>query len=125
MLAIPLPPFSQAYPMQLPLFTGFESMLEIAKEQTATVPIESLERTPDRLNGVVAVHSLTGHYLPSGFGFRGMFIEVLVLDGQGEVLWLSVARTNFVSFLMVSVMMYWRASSRRASPRQRCSPATR
>jgi hypothetical protein len=53
--------------MTLPLFTGFESMLEMAEKDTATIEIGQLQKTPEgQLRSVVTVRNLTGHYLPLG-----------------------------------------------------------
>jgi hypothetical protein len=85
--------------MELPLFTGFESMLEMAEKETATVAIERLERREGYLRGVVRVENRTGHYLPTGVGFRRIFVELLVLDREGTILWAS-GRTNELGFLL-------------------------
>ena len=77
-----------------PLITGFESMVDMAGNETATVAVNSVERGDDgTLRARVTVTNSTGHYLPSGVGFRRVFLEVLVLDAGGEVLWAS-GRTN-------------------------------
>jgi hypothetical protein len=76
------------------LITGRDSMVEMARNETAVIGVETLETTPDgRLRAVVRVDSLVGHYLPTGVGFRRMFIEFLVRDAEGNVLWAS-GRTN-------------------------------
>jgi hypothetical protein len=85
--------------MELPLFTGFESMLEMAEQETATVELGRMQRASDGLRATVVVRNQSGHYLPTGVGFRRMFLELLVLDGQGEVLWAS-GRTNELGFLL-------------------------
>src|SRR6185369_13978855 len=94
----PAPPFFQGYPMELPLFTGMESMLEMAREGTATVEVGSVQRTGSGLQAVVSVRNHTGHYLPTGVSFRRMFVELLVLDAGGQVLWAS-GRTNELGFI--------------------------
>jgi hypothetical protein len=99
----PAPPVSQAYIMELPLLTGFESMLEMADKETATIDIGQLQRTSQgQLRSVVTVRNLTGHYLPSGVGSRRVFLELLVLDRQGAVLWAS-GRTNDFGFILDGV----------------------
>jgi hypothetical protein len=73
-----------------PLLLGFESMLEMAAQQTATVAVTGLTTAPDgTLRAEVTVTNQTGHFLPSGVGFRRLFLEFLVLDGAGEILWAS------------------------------------
>jgi hypothetical protein len=98
----PAPPFFSAYPMELPLFTGFESMLEMARQETATVEIGRVRRRSGGIDGVVTVRNLTGHDLPTGVGFRRLFLEVLALDADGNVLWAS-GRTNELGFLLDGV----------------------
>ncbi len=46
----PAPAFSTNFPMELPLFTGFESMLRMAENETAKVEIEPVQKTPGRVN---------------------------------------------------------------------------
>jgi hypothetical protein len=96
----PAPPFGSNFVMELPLFTGFESMLEMAESQTATVEIAPVQKTQDgQLSSVVTVRNLTGHDLPTGVGFRRMFLQFLVLDKQGTTLWAS-GRTNELGFIL-------------------------
>ena len=95
----PAPPFATQYPQQLPLLTGFESMLEMASLETALVEVEDVRRASGVLEARVRVQNLTGHYLPTGVGFRRMFLEVLVLDAQDELLWAS-GRSNELGFLL-------------------------
>jgi hypothetical protein len=96
-------PFSQGYLMQLPLLAGFESMLAMAENDTATVDIGPLHKTSDgKLRTVVTVRNLTGHYLPTGVGFRRLVVEFRVLDAQGATLWAS-GRTNDLGFILDGV----------------------
>src|SRR5690606_21190947 len=67
----------------------------------AEVNVQSFGAAPDgKLRAVVEISNLTGHYLPSGVGFRRMFIEVLVRDAAGDILWAS-GRTNEIGALLV------------------------
>jgi hypothetical protein len=96
----PAPPFGTNFVMELPLFTGFESMLDMAENQTATMEIGPVRKTRDgQLSSVVTVRNLTGHDLPTGVGFRRMFLQFLVLDKQGTTLWAS-GRTNELGFIL-------------------------
>ncbi len=96
----PAPPFGTNFVMELPLFTGFESMLDMAENQTATVEIGPVRKTRDgQLRSVITVRNLTGHDLPTGVGFRRMFLQFLVLDKQGTTLWAS-GRTNDLGFIL-------------------------
>ena len=64
----PAPAFGTGFVMELPLFTGFESMLDMAENQTATVEIGPVRKTQGQLRSVVTVRNLTGHDLPTGGG---------------------------------------------------------
>ena len=82
------------------LITGQNSMVEMARKETAEIDIKTLEITPGgELRAVVKVTNLTGHYLPTGVGFRRMFIEFLARDAEGNVLWAS-GRTNGLGVLV-------------------------
>jgi hypothetical protein len=76
------------------LITARNSMLDMARDETAAVDIPTIEKTADgKLRIVVLVSNKTGHYLPSGVGFRRVFLEVLISDSAGNLLWAS-GRTN-------------------------------
>ncbi len=77
-----------------PLITGRESMLEMAADETAKVTVESFKKiSPTQLTAEILVTNKVGHYLPSGVGFRRVFLEVLIQDKHNETLWAS-GRTN-------------------------------
>jgi hypothetical protein len=96
----PAPPAGSNYVQELPLFTGFESILEMARDQTAELEIGPVKKTKKgELHSVVTVTNLTGHALPTGVGFRRMFLQFLVLDQQGNPLWAS-GRTNELGFIL-------------------------
>lgn len=77
-----------------PLITGARSMINMAQNETAEVSVESLELVEAGvLEAVVKVTNKVGHYFPSGVGFRRAFLEFLVRDANGEILWAS-GRTN-------------------------------
>ena len=77
-----------------PLVTGEKSMINMAQNETAAIEIQNLEITPDgELRAVVKVINFVGHHFPSGVGFRRVFIEFLVRDIDGNILWAS-GRTN-------------------------------
>jgi hypothetical protein len=84
-----------------PLLLGEDSIVDMAQNQTLTVEITSLETTAEgTLRAVVQVTNRTGHKLPSGVGFRRLFIEFLARDAAGNVLWAS-GRTNGLGALVV------------------------
>jgi hypothetical protein len=77
----------------------------IATQETATVELRSLRRvarsrrTPAQLEVAVTVTNKAGHRFPSGVGFRRAFLELIVEDRRGRVLWGS-GRTNAVGVLV-------------------------
>ena len=82
------------------LITGQNSMVEMARKETAAIDVKTLEITPDgKLRAEVLVTNLAGHYLPTGVGFRRMFIEFLARDAEGNILWAS-GRTNGLGVLV-------------------------
>jgi hypothetical protein len=87
----------------LPLTTARNSFLEMAKNQTASVDITTLEKTADgKLRAALKVTNKAGHYLPSGVGFRRVFIEFLVRDKDNNILWAS-GRTNSLGAIIEGV----------------------
>ena len=70
------------------------------QNETASVTIDEFETTPDgKLRAVVTVTNKVGHYLPSGVGFRRVFLEFLVWMRQDNVLWAS-GRTNALGAIL-------------------------
>lgn len=76
-----------------PLLLTEQAMLDQASHTTARISIAKLERKDGKLAATVSLTSDVGHKLPSGVGFRRAFVELSVLDGNGNVLWAS-GRTN-------------------------------
>lgn len=76
-----------------PLLLTEQKMLDQASDGTAEVEIAELSREGSELRATVKITSHTGHKLPSGVGFRRLFVEFSVLDEVGRVLWAS-GRTN-------------------------------
>lgn len=73
-----------------------------ARENTAKVEILKVETEGNRLEADVRVTNLAGHRLPSGVGFRRLFLEFVVFDekaGRERVYWAS-GRTNGVGVLI-------------------------
>jgi hypothetical protein len=83
------------------LVTGEHSIVEMAREQTAKVELSSLSIAPDsgQVEAEVVVENLAGHFLPSGVGFRRVFIEFVVEGEDGELLWAS-GRTNALGIIV-------------------------
>lgn len=82
-----------------PLLSGLDTVLEVARVETAEARLQSLSWNGEDLEAKVLVQNLSGHSLPSGVGFRRLMVEVLVLDGQDKLLWAS-GRTNAVGMLL-------------------------
>jgi hypothetical protein len=95
----PAMPFYSGYHMVLPLFTGFQSMVEMAESETAELEVGPPQKTQGQLRTIVTVRNLTGHDLPTGVGFRRMILEFVVLHGESEVLWAS-GQTNSLGFVL-------------------------
>jgi len=74
---------------EMSVLTQRDTLLEFAREQTASVEIEDVQSTSGGLRAVVRVDNLAGHNLPSGVRFRRLFIEFSVLDHDGNALWTS------------------------------------
>ncbi|MGH9160992.1 MAG: hypothetical protein ACRD2X_13535 [Vicinamibacteraceae bacterium] len=86
-----------------PLVTARESMLDMAVRETADVTVQSFEKSGDTQFTVeILVPNKAGHYLPSGVGFRRMFLEVLVQAKDGTILWAS-GRTNALGAILDGV----------------------
>ncbi len=81
------------------LLTGQDSMLEMAKYQTAEVNITNIERRSNRFDVNVSINNKVGHFLPSGVGFRRMFIEFGVYAKDNSLLWAS-GRTDENGFIL-------------------------
>ncbi len=85
--------------VRAPLINGRETVLQVARRETADVTVSGVAWKGDALEATVKVDNKSGHSLPSGVGFRRLFVEFVVLDGQGEALWAS-GRTNAIGQLV-------------------------
>lgn len=84
--------------VEAPLITARESVLDVARTQTADVRAD-ISWAEDALEARVTITSSGGHNLPSGVGFRRLIVEVVVLDEQGKPLWAS-GRTNEIGAIV-------------------------
>lgn len=83
-----------------PLVTTEQLMLDQAKNDTATIKVTpSWDATKKTLTAQVEIDNKVGHKFPSGVGFRRAFIELEVLDKDGNTLWAS-GRTNDVGTIV-------------------------
>ncbi|MEM9303042.1 MAG: hypothetical protein AAGE01_13075 [Pseudomonadota bacterium] len=81
------------------LVTAAESMTAMATEETAELSILQLDLDPSgRVVADVRVLNRAGHYLPSGVGFRRVFLE-FVVEGRDGLLWAS-GRTNGLGVIL-------------------------
>ena len=81
------------------LITAREAALATAANDTVDVTIDGLSRTGNNVVAMVRVANKSGHNFPSGVGFRRAFIEVIVADSAGNLLWAS-GRTNGVGVIL-------------------------
>lgn len=86
--------------------TGFDNGIDNSIENSlstaadsATVEILSSAQSGLQIESLVKVTNLAGHRFPSGVGFRRLFVEFLVKDSAGEVLWGS-GRTNDIGVIV-------------------------
>jgi hypothetical protein len=75
-------------------------MLDQANNDTATIKVTpSWDAMKKTLTAQVEIDNKVGHKFPSGVGFRRAFIELAVLDKDGNTLWAS-GRTNDVGTIL-------------------------
>jgi hypothetical protein len=84
---------------EMSVLTQRDTLLEFAREHTADIAIADVAPTDEGVRAVVRVENLAGHNLPSGVGFRRLFIEFTVLGRGGEALWTS-GRTDRLGQLL-------------------------
>lgn len=81
---------------------AIENFVQQSRERTASVEVSNFKINKGTLNADVFVTNKTGHRLPSGVGFRRVFIEFLVIDnssGSEKIIWAS-GRTNNVGVIL-------------------------
>ncbi|MCA9540311.1 MAG: hypothetical protein KC620_15540, partial [Myxococcales bacterium] len=88
--------------VRAPLLTGRETVLDVARRQTADVQVGAPAWQEGTLVIPVTVVNKSGHALPSGVGFRRLFIELLVLDADDQPIWAS-GRTNDMGVLLAGL----------------------
>jgi hypothetical protein len=70
-----------------------------AEQRTARITASARATGPQQIEANVAVTNLAGHRLPSGVGFRRAFVELLVADDRGRIVWAS-GRTNHLGIIV-------------------------
>ncbi len=71
------------------LSNAIGNIMQQAQSNTATVNVQVVNASGSNLTANVTVTNLTGHRFPSRVGFRRAFLEFLVKDSNGKVLWSS------------------------------------
>lgn len=74
-------------------------ILSTQSNRVATITLSNIKHKKDMLSLDVTVANKTGHRLPSGVAFRRIWIELLVKDKNGNLLWGS-GRTNNAGFII-------------------------
>ncbi len=78
---------------------AIQNMVRQAKTATVDLHVAVKSMPGNQLMVDVGVQNKTGHRFPSGVAFRRSFLEVLVTDAQGDVVW-SSGRTNSVGVIL-------------------------
>ena len=81
---------------------AIDNYVHNARTNTATLEIINLETAGQTIAADVKVTNLTGHRLPSGVGFRRLWIELLLIDtthGHERIIWAS-GQTNAAGVLV-------------------------
>jgi mono/diheme cytochrome c family protein len=78
---------------------AIDNFAQQAQERTARIAASARATGPRQIEADVAVTNLAGHRLPSGVGFLRAFLEVLVTDADGKVVWAS-GRTNRLGIIV-------------------------
>ena len=81
---------------------AIDNYVQNARKHTATVEIMNVETSGQTIAADVKVTNLTGHRLPSGVGFRRLWVEFLLIDsthGHDRIIWAS-GQTNAAGVLV-------------------------
>jgi hypothetical protein len=70
-----------------------------ARLASGEVEVISSNQAGNQVTTVIEIRNLAGHRFPSGVSFRRLFLEVVVLDGAGQVIWGS-GRTNTLGVIV-------------------------
>jgi hypothetical protein len=76
-----------------PLNLTEQTMLDQASDTSAAISVGTMTTVDGELRANVTVTNKTGHKFPSGVGFRRAFVDFVVSDTNGNVIWES-GRTN-------------------------------
>ncbi|MEZ4925524.1 MAG: hypothetical protein R3A50_04560 [Saprospiraceae bacterium] len=78
---------------------AIENMARQARDETVDIGLSVQPLQGNKMTVDVSVHNKTGHRFPSGVAFRRAFLELLVMNANGDVLW-SSGRTNSVGVIV-------------------------
>ena len=81
---------------------AIDNYVQNARKNTATLEIMNVETSGQTIAADVKVTNLTGHRLPSGVGFRRLWVEFLLIDsthGHERIIWAS-GQTNAAGVLV-------------------------
>jgi mono/diheme cytochrome c family protein len=78
---------------------AIDGMVQIAEQLTADLAVKVDSLAGQQLNATVTVTNKAGHRFPSGVAFRRAFLELCVVNRQGDVVWGS-GRTNSVGVIV-------------------------
>ena len=81
---------------------GLPAVIRSTREfarSAASIRLADVRREGRRVVATVEINNLTGHRLPTGVGFRRVFVEFLVKNETGDVVWAS-GRTDELGFVL-------------------------
>ncbi len=89
---------------KLDIENALENFRQMAELETAEIDIDT-KLVGQKLSATVEIQNLAGHRFPSGVGFRRAFLELLVLENEGQsderIVW-SSGRTSELGVLLGS-----------------------
>ncbi len=85
-----------------PLELTEQTMLAQASDASAAISVGDISVDATELHASVTVTNKTGHKFPSGVGFRRAFVDFVVMDEAGHVLWES-GRSNDAGVLIDAI----------------------
>jgi hypothetical protein len=71
------------------LLDAIDNMVDQAQSRTVRLSVEARVLTARQVQADVSIENLAGHRFPTGVGFRRAFIELLVADKYGDIVWAS------------------------------------
>jgi hypothetical protein len=78
---------------------AIDNMVDQAQNKTVRLGVEARVLVGRQIQADIVIENLAGHRFPTGVGFRRAFIEVLIGDKYGDVVWAS-GRTNKLGIIL-------------------------